>query len=206
MNYESLCPQHRPTLLKYARRYTGQEYTAEDLVQETLLRAYTYWHQFHQETNDIDRDVKVWLSRILTNTYYSQYTREQKFSNGLEQYKSELDLDESDGFEDHEHVRAAVKELKSPYRELIELHYFQDKSYQEISDQLDIPFARVQKRLWRARQMLKGQLETSLVNTSPFKPTECPEAQTHTVNSVMRRDDDSDLSVTEPTSDANASW
>lgn len=167
-NFEDYCPQYRSELFSLARRYTGQEHTADDLVQETFLKAYRHWESFKQETTDIQRDVKVWLKKILTNTFFTEWQRDQRRSQSIEEYGTELDTS-SDGEAESEEtlrIRKVMDKLKPMYREVLDLHYLQDKSYQEIADLLDIKFVQVQKRLYRARQYIKTFYEQAGLNRS----------------------------------------
>lgn len=213
MEYNTLCPQHRNDLLGVAKRLTGQEHTAEDLVQETMLRAYNFWGQFQQESHDVNRDVRAWLRRILSNIFYSQYSREQKKSKSFDVYRNQIDMSEvvEDESEDVDKVREVVANLKPMYREIIERHYMQGQSYQELADGLGIKFTQVQKRLWRARQIMKAELmkmglEPSLIDPTSIEPTEPEETQTDSIDSVMTGDDPGTFDVTEALPDASTTW
>lgn len=164
--FDELCPQHRPALLNLARRYTGQESAAEDLTQETLLKAYRHWSLFKQETTDLNKDVKAWLKRILTNTFYTEWARDQKRHQMQEDFALEFtELPEDVSSEEHDRLHKVMDKLRPMYREVLDLHYMQDKSYQEIADQLNIKFVQVQKRLYRARQYVKTYYESYVNRT-----------------------------------------
>lgn len=207
--YQKLCPQHRNDLLGVAKRLTGQEHTAEDLVQETMLRAYNFWTQFKQETPDVNKDVRAWLRRILNNIFYSQYAREQKRARSFDAYEKQIDMSEivEDDSEDVDKVREVLTKLKPAYRELIERHYMQGQSYQEMADGLGIKFTQVQKRLWRARQIMKAELlKAGFINTAPFEPTESVEPEADSIDGVMTGDDPGTFDLTEALPDASTTW
>ena len=71
--FEQEALTHRPELFATALRYSRDERDAEDLVQETLMRAYAAWERFEQGTN-----CRAWLFRILTNSFISQCRRSTK--------------------------------------------------------------------------------------------------------------------------------
>ena len=163
-SFETICPAYRNDLLSMAKRYTGQEHTAEDLVQETYLKAFRHWDSFKQETDNVNRDVKVWLKKILTNTFFTEYQRDQKRSQMHEDYGTEFnEVTESD-FEGSDRLHKVLDKLKPQYKEILDLHYMQDKSYNEIAELLNIKFVQVQKRLYRARQYVKTYYEQKGLN------------------------------------------
>lgn len=209
MKFNDLCPQHRNDLLALAKRYTGQEHTAEDLVQEAMFRAYNFWAQFNQETDDINRDVRVWLRRILSNIFYSQYSKDQRRAQGFELYENQVDVDlqEDATNADLDKVREVIGTLKPEYQEIIDLHYSSGLSYQELSDRLGIPFTKVQKRLWRARQIMKDRLlKAGFVNTSAFKAPEAPQTDSDSIDGVVGGDDTITFLDGETTPDTLSAW
>jgi RNA polymerase sigma-70 factor (ECF subfamily) len=69
--FEALTQEHLPRLYTFARRLTGEHAAAEDLVQETYVKAYQAFHQFVP-----DRDARPWLMKILLNAFRDQVRRE----------------------------------------------------------------------------------------------------------------------------------
>lgn len=215
-NFEDLCPKYRPELTSLAKRYTGQAHTADDLVQDTFLKAYRHWGTFTQESDDIERDVFVWLKRILTNSYYTEWQRDQKRAQISEEYIAEFD-ETSDECESEEtlRVKKVMDKLRPMYREVLDLHYLQDKSYQEIADLLGIKFVQVQKRLYRARQYIKTFYEqaglnrtrkplTMRVNPTTLEAPETEQSEADTVDCVMTGDDTKPLRRRKARPDAEA--
>jgi RNA polymerase sigma-70 factor, ECF subfamily len=215
LDFEDFCPIYRPELFSLAKRYTGQDHTADDLVQETLLKAYRHWDNFKQETTDIQKDVKAWLKKILTNTFYTEWQRDQRRSQTTEEYGLELDTSPSEDFESEEtlRVKKVMDKLRPMYREVLDLHYLQDKSYQEIADLLGIKFVQVQKRLYRARQYIKTFYEQAglnrrrlpmRVNPTALEPTQTEQSEADTVDCVVTGNDTKPLRRRKARPDADA--
>ena len=168
--FADLALPHLDALYGGALRYTKSAAAAEDLVQETMLRAYANWHQFDPSTN-----CRAWLFRILSNSFINGWRRRGKEREVLE---GELAGTHGDRFYCREsagnwaHPEAAYLErnlsptvvralesLKPDFRVVVELSDLQGLSYREIADALEIPIGTVMSRLFRARQALKGKLE-----------------------------------------------
>lgn len=190
--FEEVCPQHRNELIPLAKRFTGQEHTAEDLVQETMLRAYSFWSQFTPTTEDIHRDAKVWLRRIMSNIFYTQYQKDQRRAQATDSYGQYLDTEAQTGAEfDSAFLIEALAKLPEDYREIIDRHYYKGETYNELAISLGIPFGQAQKKLWRARQALRKLLPA--VDTATLEATEVPQTETDGVKSIVRNNDASPL-------------
>ncbi len=142
---------------------------AEDLVQETFMKAYTKFHQYQQGTN-----IKAWLYRILTNTYITHYRKAQrspKRSGGEEvedwQLAAAASHDEK-GLVSAEaealdnipssQLRTALESLSEDQRIVVLLSDVEGFAYKEIADMLDIPIGTVMSRLHRGRKNLREGL------------------------------------------------
>jgi RNA polymerase sigma-70 factor (ECF subfamily) len=167
-SFERLALPHLEALYRMALRYTRNPARAEDLVQETLLRAYQCWHQF-----DPDTHCKAWLFRILSNHFISGWRRTAKEREVLAaEHAGRNDRffcrdsaaarnDPEQGFLDRHlshPVVMALSELKPEFRAVVELSDLQGLAYREVADALDIPVGTVMSRLFRARQTLKAKL------------------------------------------------
>lgn len=147
----------------------GDEDAAEDLVQETFLRAHRFWHTFERGTN-----AKSWLFTICRNTYLKE---KQRLRSRREQPASDLDarveaLSAASAFERattspeedlfnrliDDQVVSAIDALPDEYREVLVLSDLGDLKYAEIAEVLDIPIGTVRSRLFRARSRLQERL------------------------------------------------
>jgi RNA polymerase sigma-70 factor (ECF subfamily) len=138
---------------------------AQDLLQETYLRAYKYINYYQKGTN-----AKAWLLRILKNTFINDYRKKSKKPVHL----SFEDFYTGDDSEDNsftdlrqevfdsligDEVSHALNELPVDYRLIILLCDIEGFKYEEIAKIIDVPIGTVRSRLHRARNMLKDQLK-----------------------------------------------
>ena len=160
-----------PSLYAAALRMTRNPSDAEDLVQETYLRAYRGFGGFEQGTN-----LKAWLYRILTNTYINTYRAKKRRPEeteldevedlylyrrigGLEAAMAGRSAEDEllDRFTDAE-VKQAIEALPENFRMAVLLADVEGFSYKEIAEILDIPIGTVMSRLHRGRKALQKQL------------------------------------------------
>ncbi|MFM2076596.1 MAG: hypothetical protein RJA49_486 [Actinomycetota bacterium] len=161
--------QHAGQLYSAALRMTRNRADAEDLVQETYLRAYRGFHGFEEGTN-----LRAWLFRILTNTYINSYRSKQRRVqetelNDVEDlylYRHIADVGKAsrsaedtlfDLFTDDE-VKAALESLPEAFRMPVLLADVEEFSYKEIAEMLDIPIGTVMSRLHRGRKAMQKAL------------------------------------------------
>lgn len=163
--------QFAPQLYSAAVRMTRNRSDAEDLVQETYLRAYRSFHTFEEGTN-----LRAWLFRILTNAYINSYRAKQRRPQesdlddiedlylyrrlgGLEAAAASRSAEDQlfDLFTDDE-VKTALEELPERFRLPVLLADVQNFSYKEIAEILDIPIGTVMSRLHRGRRAMEKKL------------------------------------------------
>ena len=160
--FERLALEQLDLLYRVARRLSRDPNRAEDLVQETYLRALRSKESFSLE----EFGIKPWLLRILYNLHLSGAQRDQRQPQPLEDLNlagpdrrsGTLPID-SRSFEgmDEELVRA-IDGLSQEYQSVLMLWAVEDFSYKEISEALNIPIGTVMSRLHRVRQKLSEEL------------------------------------------------
>ena len=161
--------QYAPQLYSAAVRMTRSRTDAEDLVQETFLRAYRGYANFTDGTN-----LRAWLFRILTNTFINSYRAKQRRVQETELddvedlylYKRISGVDVASRsaedtlfelFTDDE-VKNALEALPESFRMPVLLADVEDFSYREIAEMLDIPIGTVMSRLHRGRKAMQKAL------------------------------------------------
>jgi len=163
--------EYMPSLYSAALRMTRNPSDAEDLVQETYLRAYRGFGGFEEGTN-----LKAWLYRILTNTFINRYRAKKrrpeetdfddvedfylyKRMGGLEEARASRSAEDElmDLFPEAE-VKEAVESLPENFRLPVLLADVEGFSYKEIAEILDIPIGTVMSRLHRGRKALQRAL------------------------------------------------
>src|SRR5438552_2526033 len=163
--------EHMPSLYTAALRMTRNPADAEDLVQETYLKAYRGFGSFQEGTN-----LKAWLYRILTNTYINSYRAKKRRPEqsdiedvenlylyrrlgGLEAARVGQSAEDEvlAHFTDSE-VKEAVESLPEQFRMAVLLADVEGFAYKEIADILDIPIGTVMSRLHRGRRALQKRL------------------------------------------------
>jgi len=154
-------------LYNFGYRLTLDEDDANDLVQETYLKAYRFFDSYEKGTN-----AKAWLFRILKNTFINEYRRKTKEPNKVdyqevESYYNSDDVNEAitsdlrvDSLNNMigDEVANALNALDVDFRTIIILCDLEGFTYEEMAKILDIPIGTVRSRLHRARNVLKEKL------------------------------------------------
>ena len=163
--------EYMPSLYSAALRMTRNRADAEDLVQETYLRAYRGFGGFQEGTN-----LKAWLYRILTNTFINSYRAKKRRPEETELddvedfylYRRLGGIDEArisksaedtllELFTDDE-VKRALELLPEQFRMAVLLADVEGFSYKEIAEIVDVPIGTVMSRLHRGRKALQKSL------------------------------------------------
>jgi RNA polymerase sigma-70 factor (ECF subfamily) len=160
-----------PQLYAAAVRLTRNPSNAEDLVQETFLKAYRAYDTFEAGTN-----LKAWLYRILTNTFINNYRRETRRPQETDlgdledvylfrRLNRDTAVGSSSSAEEQlleglveEDIKQAVESLPENFRMVVLLADLEGFSYREIAEILDIPIGTVMSRLHRGRKALQSAL------------------------------------------------
>lgn len=147
------------SLYNYARWLTGEAHEAEDLVQETYLKALRGFASFREGTN-----FRAWMFRILRNTFLTSRTglRATAMQPIEDDDQFVADGDPETIFLHHanaEELRRAILELPLEFREVLLLADMENMSYREISEALSIPVGTVTSRLTRARAKVRRRIQ-----------------------------------------------
>ncbi|MFZ0058959.1 MAG: sigma-70 family RNA polymerase sigma factor [Acidimicrobiales bacterium] len=178
--------EYMPSLYTAAMRMTRNSSDAEDLVQETYLKAFRAYGGFQEGTN-----LKAWLYRILTNTFINTYRAKKRRPEEADvedvedlylyhrlagQGGSELGRSAEEEVLSHftdEAVKAAIESLPESFRMTVLLADVEGFSYKEIAEIMDVPVGTVMSRLHRGRGALQKALhdfglERGLVEAQPL--------------------------------------
>lgn len=181
--FETLCGRYRGQFERAAIALAGDPDEASDLLQDSLLRAFRYFHNFRVGTN-----FRAWVLRILQNTQISRY-RQQRRSQELlawddveETGEDRLEAAAADAAEQperrllaflpDEEVQCALDSLPENFRVVVELADLRELSYAEIGQRLRLPIGTVRSRLFRARQRLRGILAPYALRQGLVRPEE----------------------------------
>jgi RNA polymerase sigma-70 factor, ECF subfamily len=166
-DFEREAVPHMDSLYNFALKMTGDSDDANDLIQETYLKAFRFFDKFEKGTN-----CKAWLFRIMKNTYINTYRKSAKepdkvdyedVENFYENIKASntdsahLEKDIYDNLLDDE-LSAAITSLPEDFRTVVILADIEGYTYEEIADFIDVPVGTVRSRLHRARKMLFTKL------------------------------------------------
>ena len=154
--FGELVSRYQTGVFNVCYRLLHERVEAEDLAQETFMRAYDRLHTF-----DIEREFGPWIRRIAANLCLNQ----------LESQKASVELDEERDADETQRpeataeirerstqIREALGSLPPHYRVVIELRHYQEMSYEEIAAELNIPLSDVKSHLFRARKILAEKL------------------------------------------------
>ena len=168
-DFEAAAMPFVDSLYNTAYRMTRNAEDAEDLVQESYLKAYKYYDKFQEGTN-----FKAWLFKILKNTFINSYRRRQQrppqsdFAEIEESFEAQVSDEvkrrvkspEEELLEDvlDEDVQQALDDLPTDYRMAVVLADLEGFSYKEIAEILELPVGTVMSRLYRGRKLLEASM------------------------------------------------
>jgi len=152
---EQLVSDHHQLLYRYAFRMTGNACDAEDLTQQTYLIAQAKLDQLRAPAA-----ARAWLCRILRTTFLKS-CRKRRPGSAVDM---DVDMNAVAGEWpdanplDQERLKLALDELPDMFRLVLLMFYFEECSYQEIAESLDVPLGTVMSRLARAKAHLRRRL------------------------------------------------
>ena len=152
---QTLIDEYYTGLYRYAYRLSGTSADAEDLTQESFRKALSRLGQLR----DPER-AKSWLYRILRNAYLHRIRGEKRSRvvplDGVAEVPGREDRPPANF--DPDELQSALNELDESFRTPLILFYFEEFSYKDIADQLELPIGTVMSRLARAKGYLRGKL------------------------------------------------
>ncbi len=163
--FEEIALVHIDSLYRTALYMTKDEQEAEDLTQETYLKAYRFFANFEPRTN-----CKAWLFKILQNNHINRCRNKSKVSfleefNEINPYCFQLIQEEESNPEKNffknlssEHIRQAIEDLPEEWRLTVILADIEDFSYKEIAEVTKFPIGTVMSKLHRGRNLLRKKL------------------------------------------------
>lgn len=164
--FESVALPHLAAVARVARALTRDESDADDLVQETYLRALKHWHTFVPGS-----DCKRWLATICRNAFFAEQERAKRVTavedeeldslSAINPHRAARAADLEDLFDRFDlgpTIRAELDRLPPSFRDVVVLFDVEGFRYEEIAELLMIPIGTVRSRLYRARRLLQETL------------------------------------------------
>jgi len=165
--FEQEALPHTDLLYNYALRMTNNPADADDLVQETYLKAYRFWDSYEQGTN-----IRAWLFRILKNSYINRYRREVREPDTVEYddvksmyaVRGDSSSEGNDAQESmfgnllDDEITGAIASLPDEFRTVVILCDIEGLTYEEVAAFMECPLGTVRSRLHRGRKLLRGKL------------------------------------------------
>jgi len=165
--FDSIVISQSAALKSFALKMTNDEDEAEDLLQDTLLKAFRFFDKFEKGTN-----AKAWLFQIMKNTFINNYRKTSKEPykvdyEDVQNFYETVKADEvktqhfqGDAFSDilDDELTDALSKLPNDFRTIVFLSDIEGYSYEEIANFVDCPIGTVRSRLHRARKMLYSLL------------------------------------------------
>ena len=165
--FEAEALPHMDVLYNFALRTTGNEDDAQDLLQETYLKAYRFWDKYEKGTN-----IRAWLFRIMKNSYINRYRKETKEPDKvdydeIENFYNTIRAESTDpndlqqklfGHLLGDEVTKALESLPDDFRTVVILCDIEGLTYEEIAQFVECPIGTVRSRLHRGRKLLQAKL------------------------------------------------
>ncbi|HAC16463.1 MAG TPA: RNA polymerase subunit sigma [Bacteroidetes bacterium] len=168
IDFEREMIPHLDSLYNFAIRLTTDPIDAEDLVQDTIVKAFRFFGSYEKGTN-----AKAWLFRILKNSYINNYRKKSKqpqqvdydevstyYENVRSEQSDTTDMEDimyRDMLDDQ--ITRALQRLPEDFRTVVLLCDVEGFTYEEIANMLDVPIGTIRSRLHRGRNLLRVELE-----------------------------------------------
>ena len=160
LEFNALLVANRQFLKGFAIGFTRDSQDAEDLIQDTMVKALRYQNNFKEGTN-----IKGWLYTIMRNIFINNYKRKRFQNTIVDQTENQYFLNAS---QDYHHdsvttliniddIQSAISKLKYDFRKPFSM-FLDGFHYDEIADELGIPMGTVKSRIFHARKRLKDEL------------------------------------------------
>jgi len=160
--FSRMIKEHSPSLRIHALRYTKNEDDADDLVQDTMIKAIRFYENFEEGSN-----IKGWLFIILRNTFINDYRKNIKkraiITQTEEISSQDLAISASDNKAPGTFIMGDIQMALSSIPEMYSvpfIKHFEGHKYQEIADEFNMPIGTVKTRIHVARELLKKYLKT----------------------------------------------
>ncbi len=166
-DFEKEMLPHMDALYNFALKMTGNRDDADDLLQDTYLKAYRFLDKYEKGTNP-----KAWLFRIMKNSYINKYRKESKEPDKVDydEIKDFYNIIRAESTDPNDlgeklfgnllddDVTKALESLPEDFRTVVILCDIEGLTYEEIADLVEVPIGTVRSRLHRGRKMLRARL------------------------------------------------
>lgn len=164
LSFTSLVEQHGADLYRFAWSLTRSPHDADDVYQETMLKAFKAWRKLPSDANH-----RAWLFRIASNTWISDRRKQQRVHQFGDDHP-DLPSREPDAVrqiaasETLEHVTGAIEQLPPKQRTALVLRKYHDMSYEEIGEVIDASPEAARANVYEALRKLRSQFATALID------------------------------------------
>ena len=198
--FEQIALPQLDSIYGAALRLTRNPAEAEDLVQDTFVRAYRFWHTFKVGTS-----IKAWLFTILRNTFINRYHRNNRRRSTRHDLEAQLNALGTEaavaragthgaGPEaaigqrvTRERIYAALESVPEDYRTAVMLADLEGLAYKEIAEVMDCPIGTVMSRIYRGRRLLAKLLQDHAVELGLLDPDQALPRSNHNQSSAKSR-------------------
>jgi RNA polymerase sigma-70 factor (ECF subfamily) len=219
-DFKKLCLPCYDELLAFAYKRTRNLAEAEDIVQDSMVRALKAWKRWEPQTGDAELQARAWMYRIVNGTFINQYHRVKNFNRIVDENSRQVS--EACYQDDHfshpyldsqelgDEVREALERITPEWADVVRLVYLEGHTAPEVAEILDLPPGTVRSRMARGRLALARilapvarqrfgfhvqSLDGSADEASADEAFELPETETDGIDGVMAEDDDSLLGI-----------